>query len=479
MERRRSVHDSNRRSSVGNLRRHRFEKSDLGARRRNPISVYTADEKFFLSTPKVGNGERDPLRHNQFDAPRNMATALRVTSVPTTTPLRRFWPNPNIDIHLGLEARHTPVKHFVHSVNMALDRTLGPCTFEPYITNSTASFRLMIANYTGRKVAVTGADGFIGSHVVEALVRTGAEVTALALYNSFDNFGWLDSIDPKLSADFNKVRGDVRDSGFMMRLLKGQDICFHLAALIAIPYSYDAPQSYVDVNVGGTLNVLEAAREHGLSRLVHTSTSEVYGTAITSPISEEHPLQGQSPYSASKIGADMMVEAFARSFSLPVVTLRPFNTYGPRQSERAVISSTIRQALDPSCHEIRLGDLTPTRDFTFVADTAAAFLAIGRADGLAYGQAYNGGTGRAVTIGEAVSEITKLTGNAKPIAIDEARIRPEKSEVRALLADHGKLTRATGWLPGTSLQDGLSSTIDWWREQLEARRVRTNSSYMT
>jgi UDP-glucose 4-epimerase len=265
----------------------------------------------------------------------------------------------------------------------------------------------------------------------------------------------------------------------MMRLLAGQDICLHLAALIAIPHSYDAPQSYVDVNVTGTLNVLEAARVHGLSRVVHTSTSEVYGTAITTPIAETHPLQGQSPYSASKIGADMMAEAFARSFGLPVVIHRPFNTFGPRQSERAVISSTIRQALDPACAEIQLGDLTPKRDFTFVKDTAEAFLQLGLADGLAWGEAYNGGTGRAVTIGEVVAQIVRVVGTDKPISVEDTRIRPANSEVRALLADPEKLRRATGWTARTSLEDGVCETVAWWRARLAAGGVRADARYMT
>jgi UDP-glucose 4-epimerase len=334
-------------------------------------------------------------------------------------------------------------------------------------------------SYRGRKVVVTGADGFIGSHVVEALIAAGAEVTALAQYNSFDSHGWLDDLPAGIAASVRKVRGDVRDPGFVLRLLAGQDVCMHLAALIAIPHSYDAPQSYVDVNVTGTLNVLEAARAHGLRRVVHTSTSEVYGTALSTPMDERHPLQGQSPYSASKIGADMMVEAYARSFGLPVVILRPFNTFGPRQSERAVISSTIRQAIDPACGEIRVGDLTPQRDFTFVTDTAAAFLAVGAAEGLAYGEAYNGGTGHAVTVGEAVSAIARLAGTNKPVVSEAARVRPTNSEVRALLADHGKLTLGTGWRPIRSLEQGLEATISWWRDRLASGRTRAETGYMT
>jgi UDP-glucose 4-epimerase len=334
-------------------------------------------------------------------------------------------------------------------------------------------------SYARRKVVVTGADGFIGSHLVEALVAADADVTALAIYNSFDRHGWLDELPPAVRGSLHIVRGDVRDPAFMMRLLSGQDICFHLAALIAIPHSYDAPQSYVDVNVTGTLNVLEAARMHGLSRVVHTSTSEVYGTAMTTPMSEAHPLQGQSPYSASKIAADMMAEAYARSFDLPVAILRPFNTFGPRQSERAVISSTIRQVLDPECDVIRVGDVTPLRDFTYVTDTARAFLALGEAATLDYGTAYNGGTGTAVSIQDTIDAICRIVGINKPVVADTARFRPEKSEVRALLADNRKLTAATGWSPLLPFDQGLASTIDWWRGRIKAGAVRIEAGYLT
>lgn len=333
--------------------------------------------------------------------------------------------------------------------------------------------------YQGLRVTVTGADGFIGSHVVETLVAAGATVKALALYNSFDSFGWLDDLAPEVRSALQIVRGDVRDGTFVDRLLEGQDICMHLAALIAIPHSYDAPHSYIDTNVTGTLNVLEAARRHRLKRVVHTSTSEVYGTAHTTPMNEQHPLQGQSPYSATKIGADMLAEAYARSFGLPVVTLRPFNTYGPRQSERAVISSTIRQALDPSCPEIRVGDLTTGRDFTYVSDTAQAFLAVGSAPSVAFGEAYNGGTGRMVSIGELVETVVKVTGTNKRVVSEQARLRPEKSEVRALLADNSKLRAATTWSPEVSLEEGIQRTIDWWTSRLGSGKARPSATYMT
>ena len=333
--------------------------------------------------------------------------------------------------------------------------------------------------YSGRRVLVTGADGFIGSHLVEALAAAGASVTALAQYNSFDHHGWLEDLPPDVYDTLQLVRGDVRDGAFMTQLAEGHDIVFHLAALIAIPHSYAAPQSYVDTNVTGTLNVLEAVRRHAVGRLVHTSTSEVYGTAQTFPITEDHPLQGQSPYSASKIGADMMAEAYARSFDLPVVILRPFNTYGPRQSERAVIASTIRQALDPAYPAIRVGDTTPTRDFTWVGDTAAAFLAAGDSGDAVPGTPYNAGSGRTVSIGEIVDRIVELTKAGKPVERANDRMRPEKSEVRALLADADRFTSATGWRASTSLEDGLMRTIAWWRARLVGMRAVRRTALWT
>lgn len=334
-------------------------------------------------------------------------------------------------------------------------------------------------SFGGKKVLVTGADGFIGSHLTEALAAAGAQVTALAQYNAFGTNGWLDEAPDLVRQAIDIRRGDIRDAGFMAGLIADQDTVFHLAALIAIPHSYDAPQSYVDVNVTGTLNVLEASRQHGVRRVVHTSTSEVYGTALRKPIDESHPLQGQSPYSASKIAADMMAEAYVRSFELAVVTLRPFNTFGPRQSERAVLSTMIRQALDPDCAEIRLGDLSPTRDFNYVANTVDAFLAVGASDSVAFGQPYNAGTGVEVSIGDMVERVQAATGTNKPIVQEDARLRPARSEVRALVADSNRLGEACGWTPSVELDAGIARTVDWWRSRIAAGRVRRSTDYLT
>ena len=330
----------------------------------------------------------------------------------------------------------------------------------------------MSAAYLRRRVLVTGADGFIGSHLAEELARAGADVTALALYNSFDSHGWLDDVEPGLASRTTLIRGDIRDDGFVDRIVEGQDIVFHLAALIGIPYSYEAPRSYVETNVSGSLNILEAARRHKVGRVVLTSTSEVYGTALRTPIDETHPYQGQSPYSASKIGADMMAEAYARSFDLPVAILRPFNTFGPRQSERAVIPTILRQCLDPTCPEIRIGDLTPQRDFVFVGDTVDAFLRIGASQNIAYGTAYNAGTGVAISIGDVVALAQSVGGSNKPVTTDPARMRPSASEVRVLLADSAKLHAATGWSAATPLREGIRRTAEWWRGRISSANVR-------
>lgn len=335
------------------------------------------------------------------------------------------------------------------------------------------------AGYRGRRVLVTGADGFIGSHLVEALVAGGAQVTALTLYNSFDSFGWLDDLTEETLASITRIRVDIRDSGLMRRVLEGQEIVYHLAALIAIPHSYAAPQSYVETNILGTLNVLQAARENGVSRVVHTSTSEVYGTALTLPISEQHPLQGQSPYSASKIGADMMAESFARSFDMPVVILRPFNTYGPRQSERAIIPTLIRQFLDRNCPVLKVGDTTTGRDFTFVTDTVAAFIAAGNGVKVDFGRPYNAGSGKMISVADLIEVLGEVIGTAKPVSQEKERMRPGKSEVRALQADSRRLFGDTGWQPRSTLKQGLSRTVDWWRNHLAQGRVRRESSFMS
>ncbi|SHG43138.1 SDR family NAD(P)-dependent oxidoreductase [Bradyrhizobium erythrophlei] len=333
--------------------------------------------------------------------------------------------------------------------------------------------------YVGARALVTGADGFIGSHLTEALVQGGADVTALALYNSFDSFGWLDDLSDEIRAKIKLVRGDVRDSALVDRIVEGQDIVFHLAALIAIPYSYAAPQAYVETNILGTLNVLEAARRHGTRRVIHTSTSEVYGTALTMPIDETHPLQGQSPYSASKIGADMMAEAFARSFGVPVVILRPFNTYGPRQSERAIVPALLRQILDARCTSVMVGDTTTVRDLTFVNDTVRAFMAAGSANEIEYGGAYNAGSQRSIKVAELVDIAMELTSCKKPVRRDGARLRPPNSEVRALLANARHFQQATGWEPRIPLREGLQHTIAWWQARLSGGVVRRHKDLVT
>jgi NAD dependent epimerase/dehydratase len=323
-------------------------------------------------------------------------------------------------------------------------------------------------------VAVTGADGFIGSHLVEALVAAGHRVRALALYTSIGGWGWLDTLDTDVLGEVEVVTGDVRDAEQMAGFCAGADTVFHLAALIAIPYSYVAPRSYVETNVVGTLNVLEGVRRHGVRRLVHTSTSEVYGTAQVVPIGEGHPLAGQSPYSASKIGADQMVEAYVRSFEVPAVTLRPFNTFGPRQSARAVIPTVISQVAAGE-RVVRLGALDPTRDFNFVADTVAAFLAVGAAEDKVVGEVFNAGSGREVTIGDLVTTIGRVMGTELEVVADPSRLRPSGSEVMRLLADRSKLEAATGWAPAHTLEDGLAVTADWFRQPANLARYRVGT----
>ena len=310
-------------------------------------------------------------------------------------------------------------------------------------------------------IAVTGSEGFIGSHLVELLVHEGYEVRALVQYNSFASWGWLDTLAPDVLRSVDVVLGDVRDRGSMLALTRDADAICHLAALIAIPYSYEAPHSYLATNAGGTLNVLEAARAHSTPRLIHTSTSEVYGTALTVPISESHPLQAQSPYSASKIAADKLVESYHLSFGVPATTLRPFNTYGPRQSARAVIPAAISQ-IAAGHRAIRLGDLTPTRDFNFVRDTAAAFLALVEADDDVLGRTFNAGSGREVSVGDVVALIADIMGRDVEVVGDSARLRPPSSEVQRLVCDSDALHALTSWKPQHTLEEGLRITADWF-----------------
>lgn len=307
------------------------------------------------------------------------------------------------------------------------------------------------------KVLVTGADGFIGSHLTEALLSAGYQVRALSYYNSFNDWGWLEGMN---NPDLEIVSGDVRDPDFCRHITRGCSLVFHLAALIAIPYSYVAPDSYVDTNIRGTLNMLQAARDCNVERIVVTSTSEVYGTALYVPIDENHPRQPQSPYSATKIGADALAKSFYNAFELPVVIARPFNTYGPRQSARAIIPTIITQ-IAAGHREIKVGDLTPTRDFNFVTDTAAGFIALATAPGIE-GREINIATGREVTMEETLHTIARLMDADIKWVTDPERIRPSKSEVRRLLGDNKLITSLTDWRPRVSLEEGLSKTIDWF-----------------
>jgi len=315
--------------------------------------------------------------------------------------------------------------------------------------------------WSKKKVVVTGAGGFIGSHLVEALVAAGAATTAVVRYNSGSLIGNLAFMDAETRKTMRVVSGNIEDSDFVYQTIKGHDIVFHLAALIAIPYSYEAPRSYVRTNVEGTLNVLEAARNFDVARVVHTSTSEVYGTALKTPIDESHPLQGQSPYSASKIAADKLAESYYRSFATPVVTLRPFNTFGPRQSARAFIPTIISQALD--CDELRLGALTPERDMTYVSDTVAGFMAAATVPGLE-GMTINLGTGETYSVGWFAKRILNVMTVDKPIIQEDKRLRPTHSEVMKLVSDNARARDIMGWSPKVSLDDGLRRTIEFVRK---------------
>jgi NAD dependent epimerase/dehydratase len=315
-------------------------------------------------------------------------------------------------------------------------------------------------DWASKKVLVTGAGGFIGSHLCEALLDAGARVTAQIRYTSRSDWGNLEFLPAEKKGALEVVAGTVEDAAFVNRLVQGKQVVFHLAALIAIPYSYVAPASYVRTNVEGTLNVLEAARNLGVERVVHTSTSETYGTAVYTPIDEAHPLQGQSPYSATKIGADKIAESYHKAFGLPVATIRPFNTYGPRQSARAVIPTIISQALTQD--EVRLGALDPVRDLTFVKDTVQGFLRVAESD-RAVGETVNVGFGRGITIGELAGRILALMGVERRIVQSTERLRPAKSEVLTLVCDNARARELCGWAPRYGLDEGLRETIEFVR----------------
>jgi NAD dependent epimerase/dehydratase len=322
---------------------------------------------------------------------------------------------------------------------------------------------------TSKKILITGADGFIGSHLTEMLVESGNEVTALAMYNSFNDWGWLEEV--KCKADINIISGDIRDSDFCRKITKDIEVIYHLAALIGIPYSYQAPHTYVDTNIKGTLNICQSALDNDIEKLIHTSTSEVYGTAQYVPINENHPLQPQSPYSASKISADAMAMSFYNSFDLPLVIARPFNTYGPRQSSRAIIPTIITQIASGS-KVINLGDLTPTRDFSFVIDTCNGFKLLGESSNV-IGETINIGSNTEISIDELVNKIKYLMGSDVEIKSDNERIRPKNSEVFRLVCDNQKIIKLVSYKPLTDIDSGLRKTIDWVLEPDHLKRYKT------
>lgn len=321
--------------------------------------------------------------------------------------------------------------------------------------------------WSGKRVLVTGGEGFIGSHLIERLVNEEAEVAALAHYNPFGKRGWLDK---STAREVEVLLGDVRDQERVFDAIEGRDVVFHLAALIGIPYSYEAPESYVQVNVHGTYNVVNACRRAGVERMVHTSTSETYGSALYVPIDESHPLQPQSPYSATKIGGDMIALSYYHSFETPVSVVRPFNTYGPRQSARAVIPAILIQ-LHSGAQEIRLGSTTPTRDMNFVADTVSGLLAVAGCE-KCLGNVVNIGSGREISIGDLVELIVKMSGRSANVVQDPARIRPGGSEVQRLLCDNTRAKEWCGWEPQFSLEDGLKLTSDWIAENIDSFRAK-------
>jgi len=331
-------------------------------------------------------------------------------------------------------------------------------------------------NLNGKKILVTGADGFIGSHLAEELVRRGYSVRAFVLYNSFNFWGWLEDLPLSILGEIEVFSGDVRDPHGVKKAVQGCDIVMHLAALIAIPYSYHSPDTYVDTNIKGTLNILQAARETGAKKIIHTSTSEVYGTARFVPINEEHPLQPQSPYSATKIAADQLAISFYYSFDLPVSIIRPFNTYGPRQSARAVIPTIITQ-IAAGCRKIKLGDLSPTRDFNYIKDTVRGFISAAKSD-KSIGEVINIGSNYEISIKETVSLIAQLMNTEVEIVQDKKRLRPEKSEVNRLWADNAKAYKFLGWKPEYAGKEGfkrgLVETINWFRDEKNLRKYKTD-----
>ncbi len=321
-----------------------------------------------------------------------------------------------------------------------------------------------------KNILITGADGFIGSHLTEMLCQQGYNVKALSQYNSFNNWGWLEDIN--CLKDIEVLNGDVRDPHYCKNITKDVDVIFHLAALIAIPYSYVAPGSYVDTNIGGTLNICQAALENGVGRIIHTSTSEVYGTACYVPIDEKHPLQPQSPYSASKIGADAMAMSFYNTFGLPLTIARPFNTFGPRQSARAVIPTIIGQ-IASGMKQIKLGDVSPTRDFNYVIDTCRGFLALANCD-KTVGETVNIGSNFEISVGDTFNLIRELMNSDVEFVTEEQRRRPDKSEVHRLWCDNSKIRELTGFEPSYNLRDGLAATIDWFTVPANLAKFKTS-----
>ena len=326
------------------------------------------------------------------------------------------------------------------------------------------------------KILITGADGFIGSQLTETLVRQGHKVRAFVLYNSFNSWGWLDSCSPDLAGQFEVFAGDIRDPHGVRTAMQGCDTVMHLAALIAIPYSYHSPDTYVDTNIKGTLNIVQAVRDLGVGKMIHTSTSEVYGTARFVPITEEHPLQGQSPYSASKIGADQIAMSFYNSFDTPVSIIRPFNTYGPRQSARAIIPTVITQIANGK-RKIKLGALHPTRDFNFVMDTVRGFISVAESEE-SVGEVINIGSNFEISIGDTVQLIAEVMGVEIEIETDEVRLRPEKSEVDRLWADNSKARNLTGWEPvyggREGFKRGLAETVAWFTKPENLKNYKTD-----